>query len=568
MKKKLVSMLLVSAMVLGLCACGSSSETAGKKGSSVATKTNGDKDTLYVNLASEPAYLDPALNSSVDGGCLAVNSFVGLYTYNEEKKLVPAIATDMPEVSADGLTYKIKLNKTKWSNGEDLTAKDFVYSWNRVVAPETAADYAYLFDTIARKADGSLDVTADDDYTLTIKLVSPCPYFNDLLAFPTFLPVYQKGVEAASGTEPGKWAQTPDFVCNGAYTLKEWKHNESMKYVKNDNYYDADKVKIKNLNFMLSADETAIYAAYNSGDVDFIDSVPTDEIQALKGNKEFNIVDQLGTYYIAFNVNSDLFKNMSAKQANKFREAISLLIDRNYIVKTVGQTDQKVADSFVPEGMSDGNGKKYKTKDVSYYDAEETGAKQTDKAVKLLKEAGFKLKKKDDGTYKISPAVSIPYLVNDNQAHKAIAQCIQQDLAGVGIELTIQSEDWNVFLQDRKDGKFTLAREGWIADYDDPINMLELFSSKSGNNDPQFGKGESKSAPDWTKYDSLMDEAHKTTDMAERAKVLHKAEDMLMETNAVIPIYFYNDVYMQKSNVKGVYATVYGMKYFMYATKN
>jgi peptide/nickel transport system substrate-binding protein/oligopeptide transport system substrate-binding protein len=247
---------------------------------------------LRINLASEPGYLDPALNSSVDGACLAVNSFVGLYVYDENSQLQPALSDGEPEVSEDGLTYTFKLIESKWSNGEELTANDFVYSWNRAVAPETAADYAYMFTPIATNDDGTLQVEALDDYTLQVKLVSPCAYFLDLVAFPTYLPVYQKGVEEANpdGTTPGAWAQEAGFVSNGAFTLDTWNHEESMVYVKNPYYYRADDVKLEKLEFMLSADDTAIYAAYNAGDLDFADTVPTDEVGNLLDNPEFNII--------------------------------------------------------------------------------------------------------------------------------------------------------------------------------------------------------------------------------------------------------------------------------------
>ena len=291
-----------------------------------------------------------------------------------------------------------------------------------------------------------------------------------------------------------------------------------------------DNVKLEKLNYMLSADDTATYAAYNSGDLDFIDSIPTDEIASVKDNDEFHVVDQLGTYYVAFNVGSDLFSGMTADQANAFREAISLLIDRDYIVETVGQTGQVAADSFVPEGMEDGNGEAYES---SYYDADETGSAKAEDAIKLLEKAGCEVEDNGDGPYK-----------------------------------TIETEDWNVFLDERKQGNFTFAREGWVADYDDPINMLEIFSSASGNNDPQLGKTDSAAAPDWSGYDELIQKIYAETDTAARAELLHQAEDMLMDTYAVIPIYFYNDVYMQKSNVSGVYSTAFGNKYFMYADKS
>ena len=203
--KKLAATLLIASMTLGLVACGSSPSATDNSGSTAGTETaasgdaaatavNTDTGVLNINLASEPDYLDPALNSSVDGGCLAVNSFTGLYTYDKDGTLIPALATDLPEVSEDGTVYTVHMIESKWSNGEDLKASDFVYSWNRVIDEKTAADYAYLFDVIARNDDGTLAVETPDDYTLEITLVSPCPYFNDLLAFPTFYPVYEAGV--------------------------------------------------------------------------------------------------------------------------------------------------------------------------------------------------------------------------------------------------------------------------------------------------------------------------------------------------------------------------------------
>ncbi|MBQ9156890.1 MAG: peptide ABC transporter substrate-binding protein [Eubacterium sp.] len=571
MKKKLVSLLLVGAMVASLAACGSSGgDGAAEATTGGASVSNTASNVLSINLASEPDYLDPALNSSVDGGCLAVNSFAGLYTYNPDGELIPDLAADMPEVSEDGTVYTVKMIESKWSNGDALTANDFVYSWNRVVAEETAADYAYLFDVMARKDDGSLAVEAVDDTTLQITLISPCPYFNDLMAFPTFFPVHQATVEAANpdGTVPGKWAQEAGFVCNGAYTLESWNHNESMVYVKNPNYHDADNVTMDELHFMLSADDTAIYAAYNSGDVDYIDTVPNDEISSLNGiNPEFGILPNLGTYYVGFNVGDPIFDGKTVEQAAKMRQAMSLLIDRQWIVDNVGQTGQQIADSFIPAGMADGNGGIFKTDTTSYYDGTATGAGMIEEAKALLEEAGYTFEDNGDGTYKVNPTISMTYLTNDGTGHIAVAETMQQDFAALGIEMEIKSEDWNVFLEDRKQGKFTIAREGWLADYNDPVNMLEMWTTNSGNNDCQFGKADSEAAPDWTAYDEMINTIRTTTDFAKRVEIMHQAEDMLMDTWAVVPLYYYNDVYMCKSNVKNIYATVFGMKYFMHATK-
>ncbi|MCR4588872.1 MAG: peptide ABC transporter substrate-binding protein [Lachnospiraceae bacterium] len=459
--------------------------------------TEGTDGTLSLNLASEPAYLDPALNSSVDGACLCVNSFGGLYTYDANQALVPQFAEGYT-VSDDGMEYTFTLKSgLKWSDGSALTANDFVYSWNRVVDEKTAADYSYMFDIITANEDGTLAVEATDDTTLVVKLDAPCAYFLDLMAFPTFYPVKQEAVEAAADweTNPGAWAQEAGFVTSGAYTLKEWKHDESMVYVKNPNYYDAENVTVDELHFMLSADDTAIKAAYDAGDVDFIDTVPTDEIKNLLGTEEFHIIENLGTYYVAFNVNSPLFEGMTVEQANAYRKAITILIDRDFIVENVGQTGQQVATSFIPAGMLDGNGGVFKENDADYTypDADSCGyypatysADSVTQAVELLKTAGFEFD--DNNMLSANTPIKLKYLTNDGSGHIAVAQAIQSDLAVIGIEMEIASEEWNVFLDDRKAGNFDFAREGWLADFNDPINMLEMWTTDSGNNDCQFGR--------------------------------------------------------------------------------
>ena len=454
------------------------------------------RDVLKINLASEPAKVDPALNSSVDGACLAVNMFEGLYTYDAEGQLQPALAENT-EVSEDGLTYTFTLRDgLKWSDGTDLTAKDFEYSWKRAAAPETGADYGYMFDAIAKTEDGTLDVTASEDgKTLTVKLVAPCAYFLDLAAFPAYLPVPQAQVEAAEGweTNPGAWAAEAGFVTNGAYTMTSWKHEESIVLTKNDNYYRADEVTIPEIDLMLSADDTAILAAYNSGDLDFADTVPTNEIASIMGNPDFHVIDNLGTYYAAFNVNSPLFDGKTVDQAIAMRKAFAILIDRPYIVETVGQTGQKVATSYIPAGMADGNGGTFKENGASYnfpvedgYYPEEVQDEAIDEAIALLEYAGYKFD--ENGMLSPETPINITYLTNDGTGHIGVAQIMQQDFAEIGINMTIDTREWNVFLDERKQGNFDFAREGWLADFNDPINMLEMWTSTSGNNDCQFGR--------------------------------------------------------------------------------
>lgn len=479
----------------------------------------GDKDTIRLCLASEPDRLDPALNSSVDGACLAVNSFSGLYTYDAEGKIVPDCAEGV-EVSEDGLTYVFTLKDgLKWSDGSDLTAADFEYAWKRAVNYLTAADYAYMFDVLdgypapveegteiteemANEAADKLAVEASEDgKTLTVKLHSPCAYFLDLCAFPCYYPVKKDVVENAKGfrdadgkiVDPGAWALEAGFVSNGAYTLQEWNHKESMVYVKNPNYHRADEVKVERLEFMLSDDNAAIFSAYKAGDLDFIDGVPSDEIQGLKdsGDPEFHKVDQLGTYFVIFNVNSPMFDGKTVEQAKAMRKAFAILIDRQYIVDTVTQMDNVLANTFIPAGMADGHGGIFRQndEDYTYPVADETGyfsvTPDVEKAIELLKEAGFEF---DGEVLSASTPLNIKYLTNKSEAHQKVAELIQQDLAVVGITMSVEQMDWATTLNERKAGNYDVARHGWVADFNDPINMLEMWTTESGNNDAQFGK--------------------------------------------------------------------------------
>ena len=457
-------------------------------------------NTLSLQVASEPNKLDPALNSTVDGACLAILSFAGLYTYDAEGKLVPDLAESY-EVSDDGLTYTFTMKDgLKWSDGEELNAEDVVYSWNRLVTPETGADYFYLADGIARKEDKTLDIEASEDgKTFTVNLSAPCAYFLDLCAFPAFYPVPQQSVEAAEGadTNPGAWCTEAGFVTSGPMTCKEWKHNESMTYEKNPNYHNADAVSLEKVQFMLSADDTAVWNAYEDGSLQFSDTIPTDMMETAKEREDFHKIPTLGTYYAGFNVNSELFKGKTVQQAADMRKAINLLIDRQYIVDTIGQADQEIANTFIPTTMSDGNGGEFRTNDDAYtYPVEEAKGyfdpsfeaydANLEEARKLLEGAGYKFD--EDGTLSDETPISMTYLTNDSEGNVKIGESIQQDLDVIGIKVQVETREWSVFLDERKQGKFDFCREGWLADYDDPINMLEMWTTDSGNNDMQFGR--------------------------------------------------------------------------------
>lgn len=455
-------------------------------------------NTLALQIASEPNKLDPALNSTVDGACLAILAFAGLFMYDENGQLTPDLA-DSYEMTEDGLSYTFTMKDgLKWSDGTELNAKDVEYSWQRLANPDTGADYAYLTTVIATKDDGTLDIAASEDgKTFTVNLVAPCAYFLDLCAFPAFYPVPQASVEGAEGAadNPGAWCTEAGFVSSGPMVCTGWKHNESMTYEKNPNYYNADKVTLDKIEFMLSSDDTAIYNAFVDGSLQFADTIATDMMATVKETPEFHKIPTLGTYYCGFNVNSELFAGKTVEQAAAMRKAMCLLIDRQYIVDTVAQAEQEIANTFIPTGMADGNGGEFRKNDdtytypvedkVGYYDPELTDANM-EEAQALLESAGYKFD--ESGMLSAETPISMTYLTNDSEGNVKIGEAIQQDLAAIGITVTVETREWSVFLDERKQGQFDFAREGWLADYNDPINMLEIWETNSGNNDMQFGR--------------------------------------------------------------------------------
>lgn len=460
--------------------------------------TNGDSTTVKMQLASEPDKLDPALNSTVDGATLAANSFGGLYSYDKDGGYAPNFATAY-ELSEDGMTYTFTMREDlKWSDGSPLTAKDFEYSWQRAAGAETAADYSYMFDVIKGYPDALEAKASEDGKSFSVVLNSPCAYFLDLAAFPTYFAVNQATVEGAKGYKdeagamlnPGAWATEAGFVSSGAFMLDSWKHDESMVYVKNDNYWDAENVKIERIELMLSADDAVIFAAYQANDLDFIDTVPQDQIQNLLGTDEFHIIGNLGTYYGAFNVKSKLFDGLTVEQAAALRKGLSALIDRQYIVDTIAQTGQQVANSFIPAEMLNGHGGVFKEDTDAFTFPVETGyfpiEPNLDTARELLTQAGYEFDA--NGMLSASTPLTLTYIHNTNSAHAAIAESMQQDFAQIGVVLNLSTLEWNVFLNERKAGNFDFARNGWLADFNDPINMLEMWTTNSGNNDAQFGK--------------------------------------------------------------------------------
>ena len=548
MKKIALLLSLVMLTSVFAAACGTSTKPDSTTAEGTTTAADGTDATaapaaeqnLVVNVGPDPDTIDPALNSAVDGATLIIHAFEGLYTLDDQGTPIPGQAESV-DISDDGLTYTFHLRDgLKWSDGQPLTASDFVYSWNRAISPDTAADYAYMFEAIKGFDEGKLDVTAKDDKTLVVTLNSKTPYFLELTAFPTFSPVRQDIVEA----DPESWATKVDtYIGNGPYKMTDWVPGSYITYTKNENYWDYAALGPDTIKFVLMADDASILNAYMNGDILFADSMPNDEISTWQDKADFHKQGQLGTYYVSFNVTKAPLDNKLV------REALTLAVDRDYIAVQIGQAGQVPAGAFVPIGMTDAEaGKEFRDVGGDYYDPTASGyAANLQKAKDLLAEAGYP---NGEGL------PTLEYLYNEGTGHQQIGEALQSMWAEIGVKVDLVSQEWSTFLNSRKNGDYEIARNGWLADYNDPITFLDMWITGSGNNDAQWSNA---------KYDDLISQMKASSDPAEGMKLMHQAEDLIFDDWMLCPIYYYVDIYLQNPKVEGVWSSPLGYKYFMYA---
>ena len=551
----------VSAAALGLAACGGSKSGSTATSGSTAGSTAGGVNTagFTVQYGSNPETLDPALNSAIDGANTIITIFEPLLLINENNEVVGGQAESW-ETSEDGLTWTFTMRDgLKWSDGTDLNAKDFEYSFKRMVDPNTAAPYAETclgmidgFEEAAGfpDADGNptaepnpdaLNVKASDDgKTLTIVLSYPCSYFDKMAAFATMSPVQQATVEANGDA----WCTSPDtFVSNGPYMITDWTPSERIVLTKNPNYvggWDNSKIVSDTITLLLLEDSSASYAAYNSGEAVLIKDVPTDEIPSLtkaEDGGDFYVDTILGTYYVSLNLQRDAFQDA------KVRKALALAIDRDYVANTIMQGTYSAADSIVGPGIVDESGYFHDNGNAPYISADYEA--NLAEAKKLLEEAGYP---NGEGY------PTIEYSTNDAGYHVPLAEYLQQAWGDLGITLTINKMEWSSFTPARRAGEYDVARNGWVMDYNDPSNMLDLFCSGNGNNDGKYAN------PD---FDAAID-ASRVADSAEHFAQLHKAEDILMEDMGCLPIAYYNDYWLQSPALKGTWHSPYGYWYLQY----
>ena len=512
-------------------------------------------DGITVQIGPNPETLDPALNSAVDGGNMLITLFETLLIIDQDNKVQPGQA-EKYEVSPDGLTWTFTMRDgLKWSDGTDLNAKDFEYTFKRIADTNVAAPYAETVigmiegykDAIDSKNPEKLNVKASDDgKTLTIKLAYPCSYFDKIVAFGTMSPVQKATVEKNGDS----WATKPEtYVCNGPYTIAEWTPSEKIVCKKNENYkggWDSSKIVNDKLTFLLLEDSSASYTAYTGGTAQLIKDVPTEEIPTLKKDKkdEFNVDPILGTYYLSMNLNKAPFNNKNV------RKALSLAIDRDYVANTVMQGTYSPAYNYAGTGVDDVDPGKFLENSKAAnggktYISEDYKA-NLEEAKKALAEAGY-----PEG--KGFPTIT--YSTNDAGYHKAVAEYLQQAYKELGITMNIDIVDWSSFTPKRRAGEYEMARNGWVMDYNDASNMIELFVSTNGNNDGKYNN---------PAFDKAMNDS-KVADKTAHFAALHEAEKIVSEDYGFIPVAYYNDFWLQSTNLKGTWHSPYGYWYLQYA---
>lgn len=536
MKRILALILTLAAIITVFAGCGGAATTGGK--------------AISATIASEPKTLDPSLNNAVDGGNYILCAFEGLTTIGKDGTIV-AGAAEKWETSTDGLVWTFHIRKdAKWSDGKDVTANDFIYSWKRTVNKDTAADYAYYIYFIkngekinAGEADvNTLGVKAIDEKTLEVTLENACPFFTEIVAFPALVP-QREDIVSKNAT---KWALDPaTYIGNGPYKLTSWEHDSKITFEKSDTYWSKDSIVAPKIEWYLMNDQNAILSAFKNGQVAYAKNIPTDEFAAEKEAGNLKILPLLGTYYI------DLVNSKAPFDNPKVRKAFSLAIDRNYLVEKVKKGGETPASAFVPYGIADVKqepdfrttaGEFISTKPEDY-------AKNVAEAKKLLSEAGY-----PDG----KGLAKITFGLNSGSGHEPIAEALQQMWKeNLGVEVEILAQEWNVFQQSRKDGVYNINRNGWIGDYMDPSTFMDIFTTGNGQNNAKYSN---------KKYDDLISAARKETDAAKRIQLFHDAEKVLMEDSPIAPLYFYTEPVVVSKDLQGIVNTKLGFVLFNWAS--
>jgi len=485
---------------------------------------------LHIANADEPRGLDPHITTGSPDANVLWSLFEGLTSAHPETlEPVPGVAQSWT-ISADQLRYTFKINpKARWSNGDAITAHDFVYSWQRALSPGLANEFAYMMHFIknAEKFNSGelsdfsqVGVTALNNLTLEVELERPTFFFLEVLDHHSYHPVHKATVEKFGDMTDrvSKWTLPANFVGNGAFTLADWEINKVIRVKKNPYYWDADTVKLQEINFYPISDQQAEERAFRSGQVHltYTPQMAIEKIATYRKNSPelLEIVPTYTSYWYLFNTTKAPFND------KRVRKAIAYAVDRERLVTRVTKGGEVPAYTFIPPLANGYNPKTYFTYDV-------------EKAQQLLAEAGF-------ANGENFPSFDILYNTHDN--HKKVALAVQQMLKeNLNINATLTNQEWKVYLNSQKGLDYSLCRQGWVADYTDPSNFFELLLSYAGNNNTGWKNDE---------YDRLIQTAQRTIDTEQRNSLFEQANALFAEEMPILPLYFPADINLVRPEVQ------------------
>lgn len=529
--KKITLVLVAFLMTVTLTACGSSS---GSDSSTVVVAKDVDVMTMDSILATDGMSFE-VISATIDG----------LFTIDKEGNPLPALSDGEPTVSEDGKTITFKLKDAKWSNGEAVTANDFVFAWQRLADPKTASEYSYMLasgvaevvnadEVIAGTKDKSeLGVKAIDEKTLEVKVNKSVPFFNSLLSFPVFFPQNEKFV-----TEQGdQYAQTPaNFLSCGPFKFEAWTAKSEIKLVKNDQYWDKDNVKTENLTFKIIADANPSALSFDNEEVDF-SKLSGQLVEKYKDNENFKNVLDGYLWFLSINVE----KTDSALDNVNLRKAIALSINKDDIANDILKDGSVGADYFIPKELATGpDGKDYRESTGTYLGFDEAKAKEL-----------YETAKAETG----KTAFNIELLYEEEGNIKQVAEFIKSKVEAnlPGVTFTLKSQPKKNRIELMKTQSYDIAIHRWGPDYADPTTYFNIVSEGNSQNYGMYAG---------TEFNALMNEASTTTDLTERWTALQKAEKVLLEDDAaVIPLYQVGGATLVRKNVTGIENHTVGVPY-------
>jgi oligopeptide transport system substrate-binding protein len=488
------------------------------------------EQVITIAWGAEPPSLDPGLATDTTSANIIRNIMDPLVNLDPETLEPQPNLAESWEISEDGLTVTFTLREDgQWTNGDPVTANDFVYSWKRTLSPELAADYAYQLYGItgAQEYNGcekncealadEVGVEATDDRTLVVHLTSPQPWFVGQLAHHSFLAVHQATVEEFGD----QWTDPENIVTNGPFQLVAREPEASIDLEKWDEWRNADEVTLERVNGRIIVDGTTRVQAFEAGEVDALDGsgLPPDEMPRLKELPEYELYPYLGTYYYGFNI-----KNIS--DLNQ-RKAMSLAIDRRTIIDNVAQADQAPATGFTPPGIK--------------------GQEEINPNSPWTPESGDMEQAQALMDQVQNPDRQINLFHNDAPGHREIAVAVQSMWQQLGLETSIKAQEWAQYLEflgPPPSNQVDVYRLGWIYDYPDAMNGLELWTCESGNNNTNFCNEE---------FDNLVEEARNQPDEAERFQTYAELEQIMFGEDGELPltpIYWYTLPNLENLSIK------------------